>query len=43
MKKGVIDWDKTFVETAKVLEEVRLDLNPATEIVNLGIGQTTIN
>ncbi len=39
MKKGVIDWDKTFVETAKVLEEVRLDLNPATEIVNLGIGQ----
>jgi len=39
MKKGIIDWDKTFVETAKVLEEVRLDLNPATEIVNLGIGQ----
>lgn len=36
---GVINWDQTYVETEKVLKEVRLDLNPSTEIINLGIGQ----
>lgn len=36
---GIINWDKAFVETKKVLEEVRLDINPSTKILNLGIGQ----
>ncbi|PKM51998.1 MAG: xylose ABC transporter ATP-binding protein [Firmicutes bacterium HGW-Firmicutes-7] len=36
---GVIDWEKSFVETKKVLKEVRLDINPNTKIIQLGIGQ----
>lgn len=38
-KSGLIDWDKSYVETQKVLQEVRLDINPNTKVVNLGIGQ----
>ncbi|PKM93115.1 MAG: xylose ABC transporter ATP-binding protein [Firmicutes bacterium HGW-Firmicutes-1] len=38
-KKGIIDWEQSFVETKKVLKEVRLDINPNTKIINLGIGQ----
>lgn len=37
--KGVIDWDKAFVEAEKVLKEVKLDVHPATKLINLGIGQ----
>lgn len=37
--KGVIDWEVSFVQTKKVLKEVRLDINPNTKIINLGIGQ----
>ena len=37
--KGVIDWNKSFVEAAKILKEVRLDIHPATKVINLGIGQ----
>lgn len=37
--KGVIDWDKAFVEAEKYLKEVRLDVHPATKLINLGIGQ----
>lgn len=36
---GFIDWDKSFHETEKVLQEVRLDINPSTKVLNLGIGQ----
>jgi len=36
--RGVIDWNKTFQETARVLAEVGLDLNPATRVVDLGVG-----
>jgi len=36
--KGVIDWNKTFQETARVLKEVGLDLNPATRVSDLGVG-----
>jgi len=36
---GVIDWDKAFLETEKVLKEVGLDINPATKVGYLGIGQ----
>jgi ABC-type sugar transport system ATPase subunit len=36
--RGVIDWNRTFQETARVLKEVGLDLNPATRVADLGVG-----
>jgi D-xylose transport system ATP-binding protein len=36
--RGVIDWNKTFHQTARALEEVGLKLNPATRVVDLGVG-----
>lgn len=38
-KNKFINWDKTYVEAEKVLKEVRLNVNPLTKIVKLGIGQ----
>lgn len=38
-KHGLINWDEIFVETEKVLKEVRLSINPLTKVLNLGIGQ----
>lgn len=38
-KKGLINWDETYLEAGKVLKEVRLNVNPSTKVVNLGIGQ----
>jgi len=38
-KRGLIDWDRIFLETEKVLKEVRLKINPLTKVLNLGIGQ----
>lgn len=37
--KGMIDWEGSLVEAKRVLKEVRLDINPSTKIINLGIGQ----
>lgn len=37
--KGIIDWEQLFVETRRVLKEVRLNIDPATKVLNLGIGQ----
>ena len=37
--RGVIDWDKAFIETDRLLKEVKLKINPETKIINLGIGQ----
>ncbi len=37
--KGIIDWEKSFFETEKLLRDVGLDINPATKIRNLGVGQ----
>lgn len=39
VKKGFIDWDESYAETQKVLKEVRLNINPNTKVLNLGIGQ----
>lgn len=39
IKKGFIDYDETYRKTAEVLNEVHLDLNPATKVLNLGVGQ----
>ena len=38
-KKGIIDWNKSYFEAKKYLKEVRLEINPSTKVVNLGIGQ----
>lgn len=39
IKNGLIDWDKSYAETQEVLKEVRLNINPNTKVINLGIGQ----
>jgi D-xylose transport system ATP-binding protein len=36
--RGVVDWNKTFQETARVLSEVGLDVNPGTRVMDLGVG-----
>ena len=38
-KAGVVDWDRLYYETAKLLKELGLDINPHVKIKNLGIGQ----
>jgi ABC-type sugar transport system, ATPase component len=38
-RNGLIDWDKSYAETHNVLKEVRLDINPNTKVLQLGIGQ----
>jgi D-xylose transport system ATP-binding protein len=38
-KDGIIDWDKAFVEAKKVLDEVHLNRNPLTKVIDLGIGE----
>jgi len=37
--RGVINWEKSYVETEKFLKEVRLNIKPTTLVMNLGIGQ----
>jgi ABC-type sugar transport system ATPase subunit len=37
-ERGVINWDMAFVETKKLLDIVGIDINPATKVLNLGIG-----
>lgn len=39
VRRGFINWDESYVETQKVLKEVRLNLNPLIKVANLGIGQ----
>lgn len=39
VERGSINWDKTFMETQKVLKEVKLNDSPDTKIVQLGIGK----
>ena len=35
---GIIDWNRTYSETARVLREVGLKVNPATKVIDLGVG-----
>jgi D-xylose transport system ATP-binding protein len=35
---GVIDWNRTWQETSRVLGEVGLGLSPGTRVVDLGVG-----
>jgi D-xylose transport system ATP-binding protein len=36
--RGVIDWNRTYQRTAQVLKDVGLRLNPATRVIDLGVG-----
>jgi len=36
--RGVIDWNRTFQETSRVLGEVGLKLSPAARVIDLGVG-----
>ena len=37
-KKGLIDWDTTFLRAKEALDKVGLPINPAIKVINLGIG-----
>lgn len=39
IKSGFIDYDETYKNSGEVLKEVNLDINPATKVLNLGVGQ----
>ncbi|TFD79863.1 multiple monosaccharide ABC transporter ATP-binding protein [Cryobacterium fucosi] len=38
-KRGVIDWNKTNLEASSLLARVGLDENPATKVLELGVGK----
>ncbi|MCD7898240.1 MAG: ATP-binding cassette domain-containing protein, partial [Planctomycetaceae bacterium] len=37
-QNGVINWNASFHRTAEVLQEVGLDISPATKVLHLGVG-----
>ena len=37
-RRGVIDWNRTYQKTSAVLQAVGLRLNPATRVIDLGVG-----
>ncbi len=38
-KQGIINWPETYKQTAEVLNQVHLNVNPETTVLNLGVGQ----
>lgn len=36
--RGVIDWDRTWLETEKLLQQVGLKVSPGAEVMHLGVG-----
>jgi D-xylose transport system ATP-binding protein len=36
---GMIDWNKSYAQAEKILREVKLNVNPATKVSRLGIGE----
>jgi len=38
-RNGIVDWDKLYHDTAKLLEELGMDINPRLKIKDLGIGK----
>lgn len=38
LKNGLIDWDSTLLRAKEALDEVGLNINPVTKVINLGIG-----
>lgn len=39
IEKGRINWEKTKLEAKKLLKEVKLDVDPETRVIELGIGK----
>jgi len=37
-KKGIINWHDTKAEAAKMLKKVKLEIHPASKIIDLGVG-----
>jgi ABC-type sugar transport system ATPase subunit len=37
--RGIVDWNATYQDTARVLKEMNLELNPATRVIDLGVGE----
>jgi len=35
---GIVDWNRTYSETGRVLKEVGLKVNPAARVIDLGVG-----
>ncbi len=38
-QNGVINWNRTIVEASKMLQKVKLDVNPETLVKDLGVGK----
>ena len=38
IKNGLIDWDTSYLRAKEALDEIGLSINPATKVINLGIG-----
>lgn len=39
IKKGMtVDWNKTIIKAAEMLQKVRVDINPAAKVKDLGVG-----
>lgn len=38
-KGGLIDWDRAYSQAKKVLDEVKLDINPSIKVSQLGVGE----
>lgn len=38
VKSGIIDWMKVYSESSRILKELKIDINPYTKVMNLGIG-----
>ncbi len=39
IKKGMtVDWNKTIIKATEMLQKVRVDINPATKVKDLGVG-----
>ncbi len=37
-KNSIVDWNETIRHAGEMLKKVKLDINPATKVINLGIG-----
>lgn len=38
-RKGLIDWNETRVQAVEMLKKVKLNVHPATKVVDLGVGK----
>lgn len=38
-KRGIVDWNETIKQSVEMLKKVRLEINPATKVMELGVGK----